>query len=54
MEHYEEGLVDPNSLIFLNTSISVGLDHADEFLYDWIFLSGLVEYGFLLKLGIKL
>lgn len=54
MEHYEEGLVDPNSLILLNNSINEGLDHADTELHDWHFLSGLVQYGFLLKLGIKL
>lgn len=54
MEHYEEGLVDPNSLILLNNSINEGLDRADIGLHDWKFLSDLVQYGFLLKLGIKL
>ena len=54
MEHYEEGLVAPESLILLNTSINEALDRVDQELYDWKFLSGLVMHGLLLKLGIKL
>ena len=29
-EHYEEGLVSPDSYIMLLNSIDVALDHADE------------------------
>ena len=53
MEHYEEGLVAPESLIVLLNSINEAMDRADTELYDWKFLSGLYSQGFLIKLGIR-
>lgn len=53
MEHYEEGLVAPESLIILNTSINEALDRADTELFDWNFLHGLYKYGYMLRLGIR-
>ena len=53
MEHYEEGLVAPDSLIVLLNSINEALDRADTELFDWTFLHGLVQYGCMFKLGIR-
>ena len=52
MEHFEEGLVDPESMIILKQSISEGLDKAKTQLYDWRYISGLKNDGFLYRLGI--
>ena len=41
MEHYEEGLVAPESLIILNKSINEALDRADDQLFDWDYLKSL-------------
>ena len=51
-EHYEEGLLAPESLIILQQSINEGLDKADENLYDWQFISGIKNDGILYRLGI--
>ena len=53
MEHYEEGLVAPESLIILNTSINEALDRADTCLHDWQFLHSLYKYGCMIRLGIR-
>ena len=41
MEHYEEGLVSPESLIILNKSINEALDVAHNQLFDWDYLKSL-------------
>jgi hypothetical protein len=52
IEHYEEGLLAPNSLLLLKQSISEGLDRADTELYDWNYISHLKNDGILYRLGI--
>ena len=55
MEHYEEGLVSPDSLIQLLNSINEALDHADEDLYDWSVLADLYRHdGCLYRTGMRL
>lgn len=53
-EHYEEGLVAPESLMILNNSINWALDRTNTYLIDWKFLKGLVQYGLIFRLGISL
>ena len=53
MEHFEEGLVSPESLIILLNSINEAMDRADDELHDWTFLSGLIKFSFMFRLGIR-
>ena len=46
-EHYEAGLMAPESYLILINSISDGLDRCDEELHDWKYLHGLLKYGFM-------
>lgn len=41
MEHYEEGLLSPDSMIILENSINEALDLTEEPLRDWNVLSHL-------------
>ncbi len=52
MEHFEEGLLDPESLIILKQSISEGMDKTGDMLYDWNYISGLKNNGFLYRMGL--
>ena len=53
MEHYEEGLVAPESLIILHNCINEALDRTNDELYDWKYLKGLSTYGCMFRLGIR-
>ena len=53
MEHFEEGLVAPESLLLLLNSINEAMDRADTELFDFDFLNGLINEGCLLRLGIR-
>ena len=53
VEHFEEGLVEYDSLLMLYNSINEGMDRSDEGLLDWNFLHGLVSQGFFVRLGIR-
>jgi len=54
MEHYEEGLVAAESIFILNNSINEAMDKSETELHDWVYLSGLVQYGCMFKLGIRM
>ena len=53
MEHYEEGLLHPDSLQILENSINEALDLTHEPLYDWHVLNSLFKHNsFRLRLGL--
>ena len=55
LEHYEEGLLAPNTLLTLLNSINEALDLTDEPLRDWRILRGLYKRGgCLVRCGLKL
>ena len=55
LEHYEEGLVAPDTLITLENSINEGLDHTDEPLSDWHVLAELYsQNGCFMRCGLRL
>lgn len=54
MEHYEEGLLTPESLIILENSISEALDVTAEPLHDWDVLRALFnQNGCMIRMGLK-